>query len=651
MKEKIENQEIKDYLIHIATSRLQDCSAFTKIFGKRFAANRLKTNLCKVYTNEISKKYDGYAITKGKGASTITIFCKKETNEPLSVEQIEENEDLKAVLLHEAIHVILERTKQECAKTLIKSGTGMLEIHKDFEIGRGLNEGLTNWIVRKTGLYTNSYQTLTNFMEELELAIGEEDVMALGKGNILKKVPILLKMDLVECLRIIGIGDEIYKLNDQITNDKIILDITKRYLRRDDLDPEDREEAEKQYKELLQTEAKEESEYKTFLQEENKSDTPENRRDFFEKQLEEKTLRHLKLKTKFESIIYEKYFENEFEQFIKSGMEPNLQQLSKWEDLWSLITEEGVQEDIPISKFKEKYEEIREQYLNNITIKAKEEFNNGKLSGNKLVELLKKSSGFGCDRSNTRLLSTVANLMEPHSINASYIQDLLASLDFEQLKNINKYKMSISTYCAGDTNIPVYIKNGKIVSAFLAYSRGAFPQMRITSEKELKDENVMVFDYTADLEEEGYITAREEALQIYQKALSLDPSTKMKILDRMIVLENKDGTQTPYIISAGHVLPAVQQKGSTTNIRLAPNPVELPTVQSENILSKFIIGIKRKFSKNPEGDIYYNTATSEKSKAFRESMRFGEVKEDLETNGSTTQNEIKILGEDDGLSK
>lgn len=71
----------------------------------------------------------------------------------------------------------------------------------EVEIGRGLNEGLTNWIVRKTGLPTNGYRTLTNFMEELELAIGEDNVMEMGKGNLCERIPKLLKIDYDECLK------------------------------------------------------------------------------------------------------------------------------------------------------------------------------------------------------------------------------------------------------------------------------------------------------------------------------------------------------------------------------------------------------------------------------------------------------------------
>ena len=665
MKEKIENQEIKDYLINLATNRLQNCDVFTRTFGKKFAEKRLKTNLCKVYTNEVNKKCRGYAITQGKGASTITICCETEMNELLSVEQVTEDAGFESTALHEAIHIILEKTKRECKKTFIVSGTGIHEQFDKGEIGRGLNEGLTNWIVRKTGLFTNSYQTLTNFMEELELAIGEDNVMAMGKGNLAKRIPELLKIDFDECLRIFAISDEIYKVNEQIQNDRIIVDITQRFLMRDELDSEDREEAETEYKELLQTGIKEEyyieeHEYQKSLREESKFDTLENRRDYFKNQLQKNVSRRLELKSQFESIIYEKYFKNEFEQYMTSGKEPNLQQLRKWDDLWNLITEEGVQEETPISEFKEKYEEMIKKYLDNISLEAEEKLKNGKLSGKELAELLKKSSGLGNEYVNIRLLSTVAQLIAPNSRSALYVQELLESLDFEDIENINKYKMSISTYCAGDINIPVYTKNGKIESGFSKSFEVEFVEMKIKSEKELKDENVEIFDYTTDLEEDGYTTAREEALQIYQEALKKDSSTTMKILDRMIVLENEEGIQNPYIISAGHVLPAFAQKDSIINIKLAPNMVEFPAVQSENMFSRFIARIKSRISKSNnflKEEMCYNSKINEKSKNFRESMRLEEGgQENTEANDYVIKkNAIEILGKnqekDNGLPR
>ena len=61
LKKKIENEEIKEYLIDVAVSRLQSCDVFTRTYGEEFASNKLKSNLCKVYTNEINYKRRGYA--------------------------------------------------------------------------------------------------------------------------------------------------------------------------------------------------------------------------------------------------------------------------------------------------------------------------------------------------------------------------------------------------------------------------------------------------------------------------------------------------------------------------------------------------------------------------------------------------------------
>ena len=83
--------------------------------------------------------------------------------------------------------------------------------------------------------------------------------------------------------------------------------------------------------------------------------------------------------------------------------------------------------------------------------------------------------------------------------------------DFEEIENINEYKMSISKYCVGNINIPVYTKNGKIVNGLSKSSEVEFVEMKIKSEKELKDENVEIFDYTTELEEDGYYSITKKS--------------------------------------------------------------------------------------------------------------------------------------------
>ena len=42
MKEKIENEEIKEYLINMATNRLQSCDVFTRIFRQKICREKIK---------------------------------------------------------------------------------------------------------------------------------------------------------------------------------------------------------------------------------------------------------------------------------------------------------------------------------------------------------------------------------------------------------------------------------------------------------------------------------------------------------------------------------------------------------------------------------------------------------------------------------
>ena len=93
-----------------------------------------------------------------------------------------------STLVHEAVHAIL-RTKY---------GTGMLYIKtiidenlkKVFntkegfpEIGRGLNEGFTNWIVQQSGLDTNTYINLTEIISIIYACIGAEKMIPFKSYN------------------------------------------------------------------------------------------------------------------------------------------------------------------------------------------------------------------------------------------------------------------------------------------------------------------------------------------------------------------------------------------------------------------------------------------------------------------------------------
>ena len=206
----MENQEIRQYLINFVEKTLNGCETFSKVYGKDFVRKRLEKNLEKVYT-DISSSNSNTALYDMDN-SCITIFSVNNSVKSLTVADIENNKKLKHLILHESIHAIFRRTKEECQEFGIEDGTGILEFYNNGqELGRGFNEGLTEWICQKAGYGEQSYDSEKNIIKILELAIWEEAVMRLAKGDIRGNVAKILQMKKVECLQLMALVDNIYQ--------------------------------------------------------------------------------------------------------------------------------------------------------------------------------------------------------------------------------------------------------------------------------------------------------------------------------------------------------------------------------------------------------------------------------------------------------
>lgn len=212
--EKIENPEVRKYLMKFVSETLEECKLFTKVFGKGYAQKRLDINLKKVYTNKYNNFFIGYYNYDDK---SITL-CTQNRNEPkLSPEVLDKREETLAAILHESIHAIFNRTEKEKRAYKINNGTGMLEgLKSGLEIGRGLNEGLTNWICEKAGYPNLYYEEITNFVKQLELALGEKKVMKLGKGDTQINIPKILKLPKEYTYAFLSCVDEVYCIEETI---------------------------------------------------------------------------------------------------------------------------------------------------------------------------------------------------------------------------------------------------------------------------------------------------------------------------------------------------------------------------------------------------------------------------------------------------
>lgn len=107
--------------------------------------------------------------------------------ENVTQEEITNNKNI-STIIHEAVHALL-RNRYGTGMLFIKPviDEGLKKIHTpkaDFpEIGRGLNEGFTNWVVQQSGLETNSYVNLTEIISIIYTCIGAEKMIPFTSYN------------------------------------------------------------------------------------------------------------------------------------------------------------------------------------------------------------------------------------------------------------------------------------------------------------------------------------------------------------------------------------------------------------------------------------------------------------------------------------
>lgn len=370
----MENKQVKRYLIKFVKKVLNGCDLFTTVYGTDFVKQKLDANLEKVYT-------DIYSNTKGgeyhRADSSITIYKNSKYQKSLTIADIKKNWELQQIILHESIHAIFERTKEECEAFGIESGTGTSEVYNNgTELGRGLNEGLTEWIAEKAGYKARAYSSEVNLIRMLELAIGEEAVMQLAKGNIRGNVAQLLQMSEEDCVQILAQADYVYQCEQYNYRTKIIIGalsrIKNKFLTKEDHETLKQELGEdyERYIRLI--------EYNSWIE------------DFKEKSVEEQ-IGHLRAGVEFdndldssiyafERKIFEKFFKREIEeaQSAETISKEKMQRLKQIHDSihGGKLSGSSMWESSPTLKYKHiTYKQLTEKYMATLSEQEREEFN------------------------------------------------------------------------------------------------------------------------------------------------------------------------------------------------------------------------------------------------------------------------------------
>lgn len=358
---KKRNKEVKEYAKEFCTVKLLQNETFVKEYSGWFIREKIRI-LREIYTNEKSYTYGGY-----QSGSQITLCSKEKNDEQLRAEDIVNSKELQQVLLHEMIHFLLRRPLIKGTGMLIYAIRDLYEFIKKIELvelGRGFNEGLTEWITKKLGydVENGAYVDLTHFVEQLELALGEENVMSLGKGFNLEKRLNLTKEELYVLL---SKGDRYYQLIIEEIDLENILETCGyfRYLNNCETD-EEKQDVIEDFGNLSESEEyielKDGEEYKKYLIDHNLEDSLVSFIRFCDRKLEKTNQAKEELRAEIDEIIFFKYFIKEFDE-ISQMKDISKELLRKYSILHGLMHNEEIR--LKLQKFKIRYIEIIENEM------------------------------------------------------------------------------------------------------------------------------------------------------------------------------------------------------------------------------------------------------------------------------------------------
>ncbi len=597
---KTENPKIKEFLIMFSSETLEQCTLFTQTFGNGFARMRLEQNVQKVFTNEFSTTVNGYQYSADK---SITLCTSNRDDAVLTVEELQKDRSKLSTLLHEAIHAILSRDEEECKKFNIVSGTGIMEQMvnqqgEKIEVGRGLNEGLTDWICGHAGYVPNSYPELTSFVCELELAIGSQRVMKLGKGNIRRNVAKQLNMSESECIGFLMQVDQVYQIQDKhstLNNWKTILE---NYLKSNiSQDGDFKRSSIHDYQRLQKNDDYIETicskDYQKYLDDNSLGDSNETRIEYLKQLIASNQKGLPDLIANIESKIFDKYFKREWEEILKSGkIDLNTNtffRFNKLSEFFKKTNSEMQQNAInSLSQFLAQFEIVKSQYFEGIKKLAENDFRKGSLTIDRAKELFRATSKISEDEL-LYLIGDVSQLMYPED--ASAVQSLLFKLQKDnRLEDIKEYYI----HCANTENKSVYLffRNGQ-----LEFTSDDISSKKMSVKKDDVKDFYDVFDCTLMLDEDEQEIIKEFC-QIKKAAEAKNPNANITISGRTIVIDFGDRINV-YLIDKGMILPAKLENKNPIKVGFQRGKKNiLPAEIDRNSLSinKFITKIKQIFS-------------------------------------------------------
>lgn len=555
MEEKRENPELKPYIENFAIEMLEGCELFVNTYGKGFVKERLSVNLRKVFTEELNSRVAGQYTLGTSGI--ITLFAKGSNGKLLTFEDIEENPRLEATTLHEAVHAVFNKTPEECEALGLQFGSGIHSVYKNSymeELGRGLNEGFTNWVCEKAGLNPESYLKFTNMIKIVEMAIGPEKVMEFGRGDIEKNIAPLLDMTPEDCAVFLAKADSIYEYDDlskdyfdvkQMLSSKLKLE--KEREKNPDATMSDfiLEDVEKLKSNKLYRGISKNSDYLTYAKDNNLDpELDETKKEYFSHIHELYSTKSKVLLHEIQGELLTKYFMKEFEE-ITSANTCSVEQYQKFSNLSGLLLTYGERTNDVLKAFDEKFEILRGNFFNTVSNDIKKSIQEGTLSVEQL-SLYKNIFANGDYRDSGDFYEIVSKLMLPE--NPDMYRNFFGKLSLQNMvSDVFNYKL-LELETENGTRAELFFDTQKS-NHFSRYIQ--VPKIVGVSD-EIENPNNIIDITLGNLQSiqeivKSFLSLKEE---IKQKS----PNAKMQIVDNIIVTTGVGEEPSYYMIEGNDIV-------------------------------------------------------------------------------------------------
>lgn len=274
----------------------------------------------------------------------------------------------------------------------------MYYLQKDGILGRvgiGANEGLTEWLCSKLGydLSNSGYKTEMNYINQLEQAVGEENILRFGKGNP-KEIAKILQLSPRELPEFLGkidqINADLYRsdkfrniakalniLNQRINSSTEQISWAENYLEKSDT-----------YRGI-----ENDPDYIKFLQERGLVSTETVKQNYFEQKLVEIQSRRKQNIADVDNEIFDRYFKREYEQIKGRETIPD-KLFEKYSKLSQSINTTDETYNGDITDFNRDFSLLRQRQFSQFLNEQVEKLNNGTFSVEDINEAKKRIREF-----------------------------------------------------------------------------------------------------------------------------------------------------------------------------------------------------------------------------------------------------------------